>query len=309
MSIDSNYDGININKKLARFFYPNAKQFPFDEICEMIVRVLEISNFSMLKIKVDFDEFYKKFYYIEKIQGEDFVLFFTCRKIQNLESVEIGVSKLIIPKKILHVFKDESGPLYYTYVGENWKQDKQSFMTDLKINSKLYKEPRTYLMYRGRSKINKKKIYNGGERKPFLVHDNDSEREYDLNSNEPLYFETEQVFQEFNQWLNDNVFKKLVPFTEAFSLTSHNLFCLSNDLVFEIINYCYDEQEKVSTIFNEYIVKFTSPKLEEAKLMLGKVINLNNITRARQLVIKHNREELRHFLDNMDKKFRQINIS
>ncbi len=35
-----------------------------------------------------------------------------------------ALQSVCIPKQILEVFEDESGPRYYLYVGDDWKKDK-----------------------------------------------------------------------------------------------------------------------------------------------------------------------------------------
>ena len=64
-----------------RFLYPQSRQFPFDEVCEQIVRALEERNWSVPGITVDFDVYGtgdEKYRLVRHIKGDDFKLWF-CR--------------------------------------------------------------------------------------------------------------------------------------------------------------------------------------------------------------------------------------
>jgi hypothetical protein len=135
------------------FLYPNSRQFPFDEVCEQIVRALEERNWSVPGISVDFDVYgtgAQKYRCVRYIKGDDFKLWF-CRIQANMGSWNdtAAVTEIVIPQKELHVYEDESGPTYYEYVGKNWDVHKESFLKDGKINSKLRGQPRTHIKYEG----------------------------------------------------------------------------------------------------------------------------------------------------------------
>lgn len=184
------------------FLYPEARQFPFDEVCELIVRALEERNWNVPGITVDFDvrgtgdEKYRR---VSHIKGGDFKLWFgrAQGRLGRNWSNAAAVTELIIPKKELHVYEDESGPLYYEYVGQDWEADKEKFLKESKFNSRLKKEPRWYLKYKGGG-------YDGydyrGQRPPFLLHDSDLLREYATKGGEARSYRTTEVLAEFTQW-------------------------------------------------------------------------------------------------------------
>lgn len=209
-------------KKRELLRYPDrSKKFPFDATCGQIVRALEERNFQVPGIKVTFRYENGKPSEVDTIEGNDFRLWF-CR-IQGIVSERkndiAAVKKLNIPGQELHVYSDDSGPTYYKYVGNNWEKDRDYFMNSPKVNSKLYKEPRTYLLYKGAwIPQGRDKLFRGAliveqpyERgiAPYLVHDNDLGREYDLGPNDIPYYETKKVMEEFDNWLINNVLAPL----------------------------------------------------------------------------------------------------
>ena len=138
------------------------------------------------------------------IQGNDFRLFL-CRS-----SHPTLASSLIIPQKELDVYDDDSGPGFNLYAGKDWEKDKEWFMNDSKLNTKLSGESKRHLNYEGAwSPEGRVKIFGGAAimvqdyevgTAPYLVHDNDIGREYDPEGNEPRFFHTQDVFREFKQF-------------------------------------------------------------------------------------------------------------
>jgi len=193
-----------------KFLYPYSRQFPFDEVAEKIVRALEKRNWKVPGITVEFDTYGSgeaKFKRVCQIKGENFKLRFsriqgrlnkTLNDIAALESV-------YIPKEIIRVYEDESGPTYYLYVGENWDKDKEWFMDSIKVNSKLRGEPRRYLRYSGNT-------YKS--RATDLVHSTDLGREYSPLEDEPRVINLEQKFKEFTSWLEEYVLDYILSFPE-----------------------------------------------------------------------------------------------
>lgn len=194
-----------------KFLYPHARQFPFDEVAEKIVKALEKRNWKVPGINVEFDTYGSgeaKYQLVRYIEGDDFKLFF-CRTQDTLDSRwcdTAAVHEIYIPKQIMVVYADESGPTYYLYVGDNWDEDKNWFMNSTKVNSKLNKEPRRYLLYRGNT-------YK--QRAKCLVHDNDLGREYAPRCNEPRTINLDKKFKEFKDWLEEHVLKYILTFPEA----------------------------------------------------------------------------------------------
>lgn len=192
----------------------NAR-FPFDDICKSIFSRIHDRNFHVPGIKVDLSSRLC----FAKIENYDFKISFG-REAQC-------VSEIIIPKKRLCVYEDESGPNLYIYVGNNYERDRYKFMGML-LHSRLHGEPRMYLKYTGgcdcmetagasfgahellNAKLSRdSQIFHThiGCRQPLLVHDNDLGREYDLEGDEPKFFQTSEIFEEFRKYLEEIYFK------------------------------------------------------------------------------------------------------
>jgi hypothetical protein len=187
-----------------KFLYPTSNQFPFDNVTYKIIKALEEKNFNVPGIQVEFHNYgpnnsYKK---VDTIEGDDFRLWF-CR-VQGKADPDwndtAAVTELNIPGKELHVHEDNSGPTFYLYVGKNWEADKHNFIHGPKVNSKLRGEPKTYLQFSGSWQKSRGGVTYRGKIAPFLAHTNDLEREYDPTGNEPKYFETHKVFEEFTEF-------------------------------------------------------------------------------------------------------------
>lgn len=222
-----------------QFLYPNVCQFPFDKICEQIVRELEKRNWDVPGIDVRFREYgsgAQKFRIVSEIKSHDFRFEF-CRVQRTMPSGwndTAAVARIIIPKKELHVYEDESGPNFYLYVGNDYERDREKFMNGLKVNSKLDGKPRIYLKYKGgcdcqvttgatfeaigfltamitsdTKKLTQMTHTHRDCRPPLLIHTNDSGREYDPKGNEPKLFRTSEVMAEFKQYLEEIVLKMI----------------------------------------------------------------------------------------------------
>lgn len=139
-----------------KFLYPYARQFPFDEVAENIVRAIEKRNWKVPGIAIEFDTYGSgeaKYQLVRSIDGDDFQLYF-CRVqeyFNNGWNDTAALHSVYIPNQGIYVYEDGSGPTYYLYVGKNWGADKKWFMNSAKVNSKLNKEPRRYLRSKGQS--------------------------------------------------------------------------------------------------------------------------------------------------------------
>ena len=192
--------------KRMQFLYPTSRQFPVDEVCELIVRELEQRNWSVPGMTVEFDKYGsgdQKMTLVRKVKGNDFQIHFG--RVQGLlpggrYNNTAAVSNINIPKKEISVYDDESGPTFYLYVGNDWEQDREKFVNSSKINSKLKGEPRWYVKYSGSGSPTGSCSYQG-RRSPYLVHDSDLCREYDPGSAPQLFF-TKEVFEEFRVYLH-----------------------------------------------------------------------------------------------------------
>ncbi len=185
-----------------KFAFPTRTQFgELDEVCNNIVRELEKRNFKVPEIDVEFYSGRREGITVNSIKGQDFKIWFC-----GIETHEIN-----IPQKELSVYDDESGPRFYLYVGKNWEKHKKSFMYGSKMHSKLKRRPRRYLQYSGAFGKPGEELAScypaswNNTRRPFLIHNNDLNREYDPQGNEPRFFVTEDVMKEFTEWLKENV--------------------------------------------------------------------------------------------------------
>jgi hypothetical protein len=222
-----------------QFLYPTSRQFPFDEVCEQIVRELKKRNWEVPGMEVKFNTYGNmgQFRTVSSIRGDDFKLAFY--RIQGRLSRHwndtAAISTLVIPKKELQVNDDESGLMLYLYVGKDYEKDRKRFIDSSKFLSKHHREPKTYLMYTGgcdceqtigavfnavdfmvaslsrdANKLNRITHTHRGCRPPLLVHNNDLGREYDPEGDEPKVFHTDEVFEEFKQFLTNVVLKKIL---------------------------------------------------------------------------------------------------
>lgn len=204
--------------KQMRFLYPISRQFPVDEVSEQIVRELEKRNWNVPGITVEFYDYGtgdQKFRAVSQIKSKDFKLWF-CRIQRPMPGGRwndtAAVTEIVIPKKGLRVYQDESGPTFHLYVGDDYEKDCEKFMNGSKVNSKLNKEPRMYLKYKGSADLEGKYTYSN-RRSPYLVHDNDSGREYEPKEKEPKLLMTAEVMDEFRKYLTDVVLKTIMSHT------------------------------------------------------------------------------------------------
>lgn len=196
-----------------QFLYPHSRQFPFDEVAEKIVKAIEKRNWKVPGITIKFDTYgsgEEKYQSVRSITGENFRLYF-CR-IQGKSNARwndtAALEEVCIPKQILRVYEDESGPTYYRYVGEDWEADKEWFMNSIKVHAKLNQKSRRYLKYSG-------KRHWQGVRAEELIADNDLGREYSPEGDEPVRFNLEQNFLKFTLWLKRFVLDYILTFPEA----------------------------------------------------------------------------------------------
>lgn len=163
------------------FLYPKIEKYPVDKTCKKIVHALKKRNWKIPGMQVEFYDYgtgEQKYRIVWKIQGEDFKLLF-CR-IQGTINSSLNdiaaISEIVIPRKELHVYSDESIPTYYTYEGNNWENDKDIFVNGSE----------------NKSKINGKKKFN--------------------LRNESF---KKLVFKEINEWLNINVLERIKAVEES----------------------------------------------------------------------------------------------
>ena len=197
----------------VEFIYPTSRQFPFDDVCERIVDALEQRNWDIPGLTVKIDDYGsgdQKLRLVRSIEGRDFKIRFG--RIQRHMpggrwNDNAAVADIVIPKKELSVYEDESGPTFYLYVGDDWGRDRVEFMGGSKVNSKLDGDPRTYLRYLGGCDCSKDgmKHTHTGQRSPVLVHDSDLGREYEPVGDEPTHIATVEVMEEIRRYLEETV--------------------------------------------------------------------------------------------------------
>lgn len=197
-----------------QFLYPYSRQFPFDEVAERIVRAMEKRNWEVPGISVDFYTYGSgeaKYKMVNNIVGDDFKLHFgrPQGQISDNKNDIAALANVCIPKEILQVYEDESGPTYYLYVGNNWDGDRAWFMNSIKIHAKLNAEPRRYLNYRGNT-------YQ--TRATELISDSDGNRDYSPEGDEPVRINLQQKFDEFTAWLEEHILNYILHFPEADSI-------------------------------------------------------------------------------------------
>ena len=189
----------------AKFLYPTSRQFPFDEAAETIVRELAKRNWNIPGMKVTITKHGSgedKYEYVESVEGEDFRLEFG---INRCSGKHVDISEICIPQKELHVYNDESGPIYWHYIGNNWEVDKKEwFIRDRKELAKMRGLPRFYLKYSGDHS-------NCGVhgRPTMLTPEDDINREYLPERDEPTEFVLSEVFDEMKKWLEDVVLPRI----------------------------------------------------------------------------------------------------
>jgi len=191
-----------------QFLYPTKRQFPFDEVCEQIVRALEARAWKVPGVVVEFCEYgsgAQKLRYVRKIQsaqsaidlGHHDVRIKFGRPQDLLPGGQLNdcaaVDEVQLARRSLHVYEDESGPTYNVYVGDAWEQDRWTWWT--RPNTCLDKEPRQCVAYSGRDRYR-------GVRAADLAWSKDY-REYGPEGEDPQSFSTAAVMEEFRAYLHD----------------------------------------------------------------------------------------------------------
>lgn len=191
-----------------QFLYPKSRQFPFDEVCEQIVRALEARAWKVPGLSVEFDDYGRgaqKLRYLSTIQSDQSALDLG----QHDVRIEFGrsqgllpggrwndiaaVREVCLPCRALCVYEDESGPTYYVYVGDSWPRDRSTWWS--RPNARLNNEPRVCVKYSGR---------RGYGRATTLEWDKD-DREYGPEGTEPPSFRTNEIMEEIRAYLHDVV--------------------------------------------------------------------------------------------------------
>jgi hypothetical protein len=206
-----------------QFLYPKSRQFPFDEVCELLVRALGARGFAVPGLVVeqrDYGSGAQKLRYVSLIKSDQIAIDLGAHDVK----IEFGrpqgllpgdrwndiaaVNEVQIPKRSLRVYEDESGPTYNVYVGDDWERDRFTWWT--RPNARLNKDPRLCVRYSGAYPRYR------GTRASQLVAENDR-REYEPEGREPRTFNTAAVMEEFQIYLHDVVLSAIeaYPVIEA----------------------------------------------------------------------------------------------
>ncbi len=234
------------------FFFPTVEEYPFDTVCKNIVQALHQRGWNVPGITVEFDEYFKGHAIakrVSEIKGADFYINFS--RVQSREgniTNMAAASTIGIPKWLLSVYGDHSGPSFYVYVGNNWEAEKSQFFTGLKVNSKLCGEPRTYLAYTGSPYKNAN----------MVKHTNDIGREYDLQPGDMESYPTKTVYNTIAEWLSENVLNVIntYPVTTPVEVESHTLNPFTDEekskLPFEVLTVLTSKWETYEKIRDNF---------------------------------------------------------
>ena len=203
-----------------QFLYPTSRQFPFDEVCEQIVRALRDRNWKAPGFVVEFHDYgsgAQKLRHVSSVQSDQSAIDLG----QHDVRIEFGrpqgilpggrlndcaaVKEVRLPQRLLRVYEDESGPTYNVYVGNAWARDRSTWWA--RPNARLYKAPRLCVRYSGESRYR-------NARATSLCWDKD-EREYGPEGADPQSFNTSEVMEEFRAYLHDVVLPAIVTYPVA----------------------------------------------------------------------------------------------
>ena len=117
--------------------------------------------------------------------------------------------RVCIPKQIIEVYSDESGPVYYLYVGEYWGYDMDWFFNSRKLDSEYGNGPRRYLKYRGN-------IYTRrlNRRPTELIPCDELGAKNKPIGNEPDVVDLDSTLEEIKKWLEIHVLNYIMSFPE-----------------------------------------------------------------------------------------------
>ena len=209
-----------ISKNKLKFLYPCSNQFPFDSVATRIVRELEKRSWSVPGTMIEFynsGSKYERYQMVSSIVGLDYKLEFG--RIQGLVNGErnniAALYRVCIPQQIIEVYSDESGPVYYLYVGENWGYDMDWFINSKKLDSEYGTGPRKYLKYKGNIRTRRydgTKPYNG--RPTELIPCDELGSMNKPIDDEPAIIDLDSTLEEFKKWLEIYVLNYILSFPE-----------------------------------------------------------------------------------------------
>ena len=173
-----------------------SDQFPIEVVSAQIVDELAKRNWLLPGIYAEHRGSVPR-----RITGKNFRIVFG---ISTRDSKILCVTLVNIPMVEVHLYEEKTGPSLYVYAGNNWPNDEERFTDDFKIISKIRLGKRLYLAYRG-SDSPEKRTHTPNQNPKYLIHDNDSGREYEPAEGDKSYFLAEEVYTEIADWLRRNV--------------------------------------------------------------------------------------------------------
>lgn len=188
---------LNLNTSPRRIPETYLSHSSVSKACDKVVEALEKRNWKMPGIDVKKMDMSVKTITKENEFGIEFFSWLG----RGVSSIRIN-----IPEKELTVY-DDGYPIFYTYVGKNWKADQKGFVFGDKIWEKEYEKPQTYLKYEGQWNSKNINLPSVERLPPHLVARKDP-REYSPQGDEPLFYETDKVFKVFVDYL-ENVLKEI----------------------------------------------------------------------------------------------------
>lgn len=200
--------------------YPKYHVFPVDEVCEHVLRHLEVRDWQVPGIEVEMtahDSIGRPM--VARVSGEDFSIEF------GHGYVGPNLTRLVVPTKELIFWWNAYELTLNVYRGSDWRRDREFFINERhKYHGRCKCSPR-YIHYRSRCNCNGNstalKRFGPIEdvatealsshdalhphrqmwRCPLMVHYDWDRTGYTPVGNEPYVYRTESVMAEMEQWL------------------------------------------------------------------------------------------------------------
>lgn len=107
-----------------------------------------------------------------------------------------GLNEATVPPGLeIVLYEDKSPTVVHRYVGTDWVAEGRAFIDAPRVNSKLDGAPRLYVTYEGHSGV--------------LKADDDMDREYSPEGDEPLFLDKEEVIDAVVAFVRDDLLSKL----------------------------------------------------------------------------------------------------
>ena len=209
-----------------QYYYPSIEQYPFDRTCNSIISALEKRGWVAPGVIVRFRNLRERQIIFKcvsciEVEGVGVKIYFGRMEKDNVFGREaypyaVAVEQINIPGKEICI-DSRSGPSFFVYVGDNWEKDCNRFLKRTKLSEERYKGfykregSRKYLAYIDKFQKPGEKMSGCEENKeipyaPYLVAES-LDGKYAPRGDEPLYYNTEKVFHEFDAYLRENVLK------------------------------------------------------------------------------------------------------